>query len=91
MAATTRDGDAAATAAAATAAADDDDAWTRRIKATGCADENTAVLLCYADTRDWRRCAPAVRAFRDCFERHRTQALPVTPEAPAAQGARVER
>jgi len=50
--------------------ADEPDAWNARIAATGCEAENTAVLLCYADERDWRRCAKQVKAFKDCFDAH---------------------
>lgn len=49
---------------------DERDAWNDRIAATGCEAENTAVLLCYADERDWRRCAKQVKAFKDCFDAH---------------------
>jgi cytochrome c oxidase assembly factor 4 len=75
-------------AAAAATAQDDEDAWTQRLAATGCAEENNAVLLCYADTRDWRQCTGPLRVFRACYERYRTErvaaAPPLTPTAAAA-------
>ncbi|KAJ2778974.1 hypothetical protein H4R18_004278 [Coemansia javaensis] len=46
----------------------DDDAWDRRIRRTGCFAENERVLICHADTGDWRRCADEVAAFRRCME-----------------------
>jgi len=49
---------------------DDEDDYNRRINKTGCGELNTKVLLCYADTRDWRKCQNELRIFRECFENH---------------------
>ncbi|KAJ2706283.1 hypothetical protein H4R19_005027 [Coemansia spiralis] len=49
---------------------DDDDAWDRRIRRTGCFAENERVLICHADTGDWRKCADELAAFRSCMQRH---------------------
>ncbi|KCV68812.1 hypothetical protein H696_04229 [Fonticula alba] len=49
---------------------DTPDEYDARIARTGCSELNDQVLICYADHRDWRVCAPLVKAFRDCYERH---------------------
>ena len=66
---------------------EEEDPWNARIARTGCAAENEAVLLCYADTRDWRRCADAVRTFRACFERHQRNVAAAAGAAPGAAPA----
>jgi cytochrome c oxidase assembly factor 4 len=38
------------------------------VEATGCANENDAVLLCYSETKDWRKCKEALAAFRECMK-----------------------
>lgn len=40
------------------------------IEATGCQIENDAVLLCYAETKDWRKCRKELDIFKLCMERH---------------------
>ncbi|KAJ2479702.1 hypothetical protein EV174_003948 [Coemansia sp. RSA 2320] len=66
-----------ASASAAAAAADDDDdddddAWDRRIRQTGCFAENERLLICHADSNDWRQCARELAAFRECMQRARS-------------------
>ncbi|KAJ1789281.1 hypothetical protein LPJ59_005372, partial [Coemansia sp. RSA 2399] len=43
----------------------DDDEWDKRIKRTGCFDENETLLICHADTGDWRKCAKEMLAFKE--------------------------
>ncbi|KAJ2424732.1 hypothetical protein GGF47_002780, partial [Coemansia sp. RSA 2524] len=33
---------------------DEDDEWDKRIRRTGCFKENEELLICHADTNDWR-------------------------------------
>ena len=40
------------------------------IEATGCQIENDAVLLCYAETKDWRKCQKELELFKKCMDRH---------------------
>lgn len=52
---------------------EDDDApdeWDQRIIDTGCAKENLALQLCQADSRDWRKCAKEMQAFRKCWQKN---------------------
>ncbi|KAI7830080.1 hypothetical protein BX661DRAFT_152988 [Kickxella alabastrina] len=64
----------AALAAAATAPSnntdDDDDAWDKRIKRTGCFKQNESLLICHADTGDWRKCLAEIAAFKACMKNH---------------------
>lgn len=41
------------------------------IEETGCEAENDVVLLCYAETKDWRKCKKEVEAFKLCMERYK--------------------
>lgn len=38
------------------------------VEATGCQRENDAVLLCYAETRDWRKCQKELELFKQCMK-----------------------
>ncbi|KAJ1812514.1 hypothetical protein LPJ56_005481 [Coemansia sp. RSA 2599] len=49
---------------------DDEDAWDKRIKTTGCFKENEALLICHADTGDWRKCLAEMNAFKQCMKRN---------------------
>ncbi|KAJ1646452.1 hypothetical protein J3B02_002576 [Coemansia erecta] len=49
---------------------DDEDAWDKRIKTTGCFKENEALLICHADTGDWRKCLAEMSAFKQCMKRN---------------------
>ncbi|KAJ2057515.1 Cytochrome oxidase assembly factor 4 [Coemansia sp. S2] len=49
-------------------AEDEDDAWDKRIRKTGCFAENEQLLVCHADTNDWRQCARELAAFKKCME-----------------------
>jgi cytochrome c oxidase assembly factor 4 len=40
------------------------------IEETGCSAENDLVLLCYADTKDWRKCQKELDAFRKCMKKY---------------------
>lgn len=43
---------------------------------TGCQDLNDAVLLCYADKKDWRACKKELQAFKVCMDLYqRKQAI----------------
>ncbi|KAJ2746421.1 hypothetical protein GGI20_001339 [Coemansia sp. BCRC 34301] len=52
---------------------DEDDAWDKRIRKTGCYVENELLLVCHADTNDWRQCARELAAFRKCMSQHQKQ------------------
>ncbi|KAJ2722857.1 hypothetical protein GGI07_003044 [Coemansia sp. Benny D115] len=49
---------------------EEDDAWDKRIKDTGCFKENEALLICHADTGDWRKCLKELQAFKQCMKEH---------------------
>ncbi|KAJ1664327.1 hypothetical protein EV178_004224 [Coemansia sp. RSA 1646] len=49
---------------------DDDDEWDKRIQRTGCFEENERLLVCHADTGDWRKCAKEMLAFKECMKQH---------------------
>jgi cytochrome c oxidase assembly factor 4 len=38
------------------------------ISKTGCQTLNEAVLLCFEEHKDWRKCQKEVMAFKACFE-----------------------
>lgn len=38
---------------------------------TGCQELNDAVLLCWDEHRDWRKCVNEVRSFKECFEAYK--------------------
>ena len=37
---------------------------------TGCDSQNDAVLLCFAETKDWRKCKKELEAFKACMNRY---------------------
>ncbi|KAJ1753102.1 hypothetical protein LPJ79_000742 [Coemansia sp. RSA 1821] len=43
----------------------DEDEWDRRIRRTGCFKENEDLLICHADTNDWRKCLRELTAFKE--------------------------
>ncbi|KAJ2309102.1 hypothetical protein IWW52_005793, partial [Coemansia sp. RSA 2704] len=49
---------------------EDEDEWDRRIRRTGCFAENEAVLICHADSNDWRKCLRELDAFKKCMQAH---------------------
>ncbi|KAJ2024193.1 hypothetical protein GGI03_007503, partial [Coemansia sp. RSA 2337] len=55
-------------------AEDEDDAWDKRIRKTGCFAENEQLLVCHADTNDWRQCARELAAFKKCMELNKQNA-----------------
>lgn len=48
----------------------DEDKQQKAIDETGCAILNDAVLLCYDEHRDWRRCRDVVEQFRQCMNKY---------------------
>ncbi|PIA16061.1 hypothetical protein COEREDRAFT_28837, partial [Coemansia reversa NRRL 1564] len=48
----------------------DEDEWDKRIRRTGCFEENERVLICHADTGDWRKCLREMAAFKRCMQHH---------------------
>ncbi|KAJ2081734.1 hypothetical protein H4R24_002131 [Coemansia sp. RSA 988] len=52
------------------AAENDEDEWDKRIHRTGCFKENERVLICHADTGDWRKCVREIAAFKQCMKEH---------------------
>lgn len=65
---------------------DDPDDWDVRIIETGCAEENEALQLCHADTGDWRKCLPLMKAFRECWARHNNDQRTSTVQADKSNG-----
>ncbi|KAJ2041704.1 hypothetical protein H4S03_000190 [Coemansia sp. S3946] len=57
-------------------AEDEDDAWDKRIRKTGCFAENEQLLVCHADTNDWRQCARELAAFKKCMELNKQNERP---------------
>ncbi|KAI8319405.1 hypothetical protein GQ54DRAFT_299349 [Martensiomyces pterosporus] len=49
---------------------DDEDEWDRRIKRTGCFEENERLQICHVDTGDWRKCMGEMAAFKECMKQH---------------------
>ncbi|KAK3812078.1 MAG: hypothetical protein J3Q66DRAFT_349282 [Benniella sp.] len=49
---------------------EEEDEYEKRIARTGCAAENEALQLCYAEKHDWRACQDAMKAFRECWARN---------------------
>ncbi|KAG0330116.1 hypothetical protein BGZ99_007978 [Dissophora globulifera] len=49
---------------------EEEDEYEKRIARTGCAAENEALQMCYAEKHDWRACKDAMTAFRDCWKRN---------------------
>ncbi|KAF9137872.1 hypothetical protein BG015_002584 [Linnemannia schmuckeri] len=49
---------------------EEEDEYEKRIERTGCAVENEALQLCYAEKHDWRACKDAMEAFRECWKRN---------------------
>ena len=43
------------------------------IEETGCQVQNDAVLLCYAETKDWRKCKQVMEEFKLCMELHKSK------------------
>ena len=43
------------------------------VERTGCETQNDTVLLCYAETKDWRKCKNEVEAFKKCMENYEKQ------------------
>jgi len=40
------------------------------VEETGCQSQNDAVLLCFSETHDWRKCQPELEAFRKCYQEY---------------------
>ena len=40
------------------------------IEQTGCETQNEAVLLCYAETKDWRKCKKELEEFKKCMKQY---------------------
>ena len=38
------------------------------VEKTGCSNLNDAVLLCYAEMKDWRKCQKELEEFKKCME-----------------------
>ncbi|PRT56965.1 Cytochrome oxidase assembly factor 4 [Wickerhamiella sorbophila] len=68
---------------------EDPDEWDVRIINTGCAAENEALQLCHADTGDWRKCLPLMKAFRECWARYNNDERTSTVQAPQTSGNEV--
>ncbi|KAI7820272.1 hypothetical protein BC939DRAFT_375451, partial [Gamsiella multidivaricata] len=49
---------------------EEEDEYEKRIERTGCAAENEALQMCYAEKHDWRACKDAMQAFRECWKRN---------------------
>ncbi|KAJ3121859.1 hypothetical protein HK098_003312 [Nowakowskiella sp. JEL0407] len=53
---------------------DEDDEYTKRIKRSGCFAQNENLLICYYDTKDWRKCRNLMKEFKLCMERNNPDA-----------------
>ncbi|KAJ2498190.1 hypothetical protein GGH96_004501 [Coemansia sp. RSA 1972] len=53
---------------------DEDDEWDKRIRRTGCFKENEELLICHADTNDWRKCLRELTAFKQCMQANKPSA-----------------
>lgn len=53
---------------------EEEDPWDARIALTGCFKENERLQICRYDTGDWRQCVNEMKAFRECWERHKNNA-----------------
>ncbi|KAJ2273577.1 hypothetical protein J3F81_002593 [Coemansia sp. RSA 371] len=51
---------------------DEDDEWDKRIRRTGCFKENEELLICHADTNDWRKCLRELTAFKQCMQANKS-------------------
>ncbi|KAF9948240.1 hypothetical protein BGZ65_008214 [Modicella reniformis] len=49
---------------------EEEDEYDKRIARTGCAAENEALQLCFAEKHDWRACKDVMIAFRECWKRN---------------------
>ncbi|KAG0250472.1 hypothetical protein BG011_008329 [Mortierella polycephala] len=49
---------------------EEEDEYEKRIERTGCAAENEALQMCYAEKHDWRACQTEMTAFRECWKRN---------------------
>lgn len=52
------------------AAQDNEETLIDPVERTGCEKQNDAVLLCYAETKDWRKCKKELEAFKKCMEHY---------------------
>ncbi|KGG52672.1 hypothetical protein DI09_145p20 [Mitosporidium daphniae] len=52
----------------------EDDPYEAALDKTGCNELNEALLECYYDHKDWRKCQPEVLAFKTCFEAYQRNA-----------------
>lgn len=50
---------------------EEEDPWNKRISETGCFQENEDLQICRYDKGDWRKCLKEMKAFRDCWEKHK--------------------
>lgn len=46
----------------------EEDPYDVALAETGCASLNEAVILCYSETKDWRKCKKELDAFKKCYE-----------------------
>lgn len=53
---------------------EEEDPYNARIEKTGCFEENEKLLICFYDTKDWRKCAKEMQAFRECFVKNKENA-----------------
>ncbi len=44
------------------------------VEATGCSEQNDALLLCFDKYKDWRKCQAELNAFRDCYTEYTKKA-----------------
>lgn len=45
------------------------------VERTGCEKQNEKVLLCYAETKDWRKCKKELEEFKKCMERYESNQI----------------
>lgn len=62
---------------------EEEDPWDARIAKTGCFEENEKLQICRYDTGDWRLCLNEMKAFRECWERHKNNSRVSTVDTPS--------
>ncbi|CAH3197614.1 unnamed protein product [Porites evermanni] len=52
---------------------EEEDPFDSRIQKSGCADLHYALLDCFQEHKDWRKCQDHVKAFKDCIDQQNKQ------------------
>ncbi|KAM7443688.1 Cytochrome oxidase assembly factor4 [Porites harrisoni] len=52
---------------------EEEDPFDSRIQKSGCADLHYALLDCFQEHKDWRKCQDHVKAFKECIDQQNKQ------------------